>query len=90
MRQLSADVRETVGYTKLAIQATSIPLGVTGTQICSSVCLWPRPPRRGRKTDQESAWGELQHLKASRGSSFYETTIILVPKLDKDITKEEK
>ena len=90
MRHLSAGVRETVGYTKLGSQATSIPPGVTGTQICSSVWLWSRPPRRTRRTDKESAWGELQHLKARRGSSFYEATITLVPKPDKDITKKEK
>ena len=48
------------------VSGPSSPPGVTGTQICSSVWLWSRPPRRTRRTDKESAWGELQHLKARR------------------------
>ena len=89
MRHLSAGVRETVGYTKLAIQATSIPPGAN-VHKCAAACGYGRDHPGGAGGQTKKCLGELQHIKARRGSSFYEATITLVPKPDKDITKKEK
>ena len=47
---------------------------------------WDHP---GGARGQRKCLGELQHLKARRGSSFYEASITLIPKPDKDVTKKE-
>ena len=57
---------------------------------CAAACGYGRDHPGGAGGQTKKCLGELQHIKARRGSSFYEATITLVPKPDKDITKKEK